>query len=278
MSSSSTTVTAAASPASSLKMSAKSPRSQLAVLRLAPALLSRFPADGPVRKNSRSKSSSSSTPIDTPADPMVIEPAEPLSAPDADAASAANGSTPALDNNSLAPPQNGAKRKGIPGPKPGTKRTAGQSNDGTPKPRGKPGPKKKPRLGENGEGTMNGVMPMSTQKLGPKANQGAINAGLRALDRSGKPCRKWEKKGFQLKSFTGIAWSVPTWRSPRKSTVDENGDVKSDTTGSSDSAKINESSAVPSEKSSNAGILDTPHRSHPMGLAASSPMPEMTPV
>ncbi|OJD35367.1 uncharacterized protein BKCO1_17000105 [Diplodia corticola] len=278
MSSSSTTVTVTASPASSLKMSAKSPRSQVAVLRLAPSLLARFPSDGPVRKNSRSKSSSSATPIDTPTDPMVVEPAELQSAPDADAASAVNGSTPALDNNSLAPPQNGAKRKGIPGPKPGSKRTAGQSNDGTPKPRGKPGPKKKPRVGEAAETPMNGVMPISAQKLGPKANQGAINAGLRALDRSGKPCRKWEKKGFQLKSFTGIAWSVPTWRSPKKSTVDENGDVKSDTTSSSETAKINESSAVPSEKSSIAGLLDTPNRSHPLAHGASSPLPEMTPV
>ncbi|KAH7065492.1 INO80 complex, subunit Ies4 [Macrophomina phaseolina] len=259
-------------------MSAKSPRSALAILRLPPAKLAQFLPDGSARKNSRSKSSSSSTPVDTLADPMVIEPAEPQPALDGDSASALNGSTPALDNNSLAPPQNGVKRKGVPGPKPGSKRTAGQSNDGTPKPRGKPGPKKKPRIGDNGDTPTNGVIPMSTQKLGPKANQGAINAGLRALDRSGKPCRKWEKKGFQLKSFTGISWSVPTWRAPRRTTVDENGDVKSDTTGTSDTAKVNESSAVPSEKSSNPGAMDTPNRSHLMINAASSPIPEMTPV
>ena len=36
------------------------------------------------------------------------------------------------------------KRKGIPGPKPGTKRSAPATEpDGTPKPRGKPGPKKR---------------------------------------------------------------------------------------------------------------------------------------
>ena len=50
-------------------------------------------------------------------------------------------------------------------------------------------------------------------KLGPKANQGAINAGLRALDRSGKPCRRWEKKTLSLKSFTGVTWATPSWRS-----------------------------------------------------------------
>lgn len=51
-------------------------------------------------------------------------------------------------------------------------------------------------------------------KLGPKANQGAINAGLRALDRSGKPCRKWAKGGFTFKSFTGVVWAIPRWTAP----------------------------------------------------------------
>lgn len=48
---------------------------------------------------------------------------------------------------------------------------------------------------------------------------GAINAGLRALDRTGKPCRKWVKGGFQLKSFTGVNWSIPRWRAPPKLVV-----------------------------------------------------------
>lgn len=56
----------------------------------------------------------------------------------------------------------------------------------------------------------------AAHKLGPKANQGAINAGLRALDRSGKACRKWAKGGFQLKSFTGVAWGVERWTAPPK--------------------------------------------------------------
>lgn len=53
-------------------------------------------------------------------------------------------------------------------------------------------------------------------KLGPKANQGAINAGLRALDRSGAPCRKWARGGFAIKSFTGTTWEIPRWRAPPK--------------------------------------------------------------
>lgn len=57
---------------------------------------------------------------------------------------------------------------------------------------------------------------LSAHKLGPKANQGAINAGLRALDRSGKPCRKWTRGGFTLKSFTGVVWEIPRWTAPPK--------------------------------------------------------------
>lgn len=66
---------------------------------------------------------------------------------------------------------------------------------------------------------------LSAHKLGPKANQGAINAGLRALDRSGKPCRKWAKGSFTLKSFTGVIWDIPRWTAPPKPTTvaEENG-------------------------------------------------------
>lgn len=93
----------------------------------------------------------------------------------------------------------------------------------------------------------NSKVPAPAQKLGPKANQGAINAGLRALDRTGKPCRKWEKKGFAVRSFTGVTWQVPTWRAPKNAAVFGE-DVKSDTTSSSDPKVKDESSAI-SDKS-----------------------------
>lgn len=96
----------------------------------------------------------------------------------------------------------------------------------------------KSKLGNNGT-------TIPAHKLGPKANTGAINAGLRALDRSGKPCRRWERKGLQLKSFTGTVWNMPSWRAPEFP-----GDVKSDSTGGS--SEVKESSAVASERS-NAG-------------------------
>jgi hypothetical protein len=80
------------------------------------------------------------------------------------------------------------------------------------KPRAKPGPKKKQRLEEGVE-----INPRGGHRLGPKANMGAINAGLRALDRSGKPCRKWVKGGFRLKTFTGVPWEIPRWTAPARS-------------------------------------------------------------
>lgn len=110
----------------------------------------------------------------------------------------------------------------------------------------------------------------SIPKLGPKANMGTINANLRALDRSGKPCRKWGKKTFQVRSFTGVVWDVPTWRAPPKSAVFAE-DVKSDTTGSSDSKIKDESSAI-SDRSGVNGDASTP-MPPPLNGLASSPTP-----
>ncbi|KAF2753114.1 hypothetical protein EJ05DRAFT_542134 [Pseudovirgaria hyperparasitica] len=132
----------------------------------------------------------------------------------------ASESTPAPS--SLQVPSNPLQKKpGRPGPKPGTKRGSQLMDNGQPKPRGKPGPKKKPRLDDAAATST----PFSTgpainvPKLGPKANLGAINAGLRALDRTGKPTRRWTKQPFELKSFTGVKYTVNVWRAPRKSIV-----------------------------------------------------------
>ncbi|KAM7190720.1 INO80 complex subunit Ies4 domain containing protein [Naviculisporaceae sp. PSN 640] len=117
--------------------------------------------------------------------------------------------TPAPQPATMGPPVEGPKKKG-------PKRTAAALGaNGEPKPRGKPGPKKKQRL-EDGSIEPSGRGGLSAHKLGPKANQGAINAGLRALDRSGKPCRKWTKGSFKVKSFTGVVWEIPRWTAPPK--------------------------------------------------------------
>ncbi|KAF2259806.1 hypothetical protein CC78DRAFT_536843 [Lojkania enalia] len=247
-------------------MSTKPAKSKTIILKLSPDRLAKIPhATGPSSKSSQTRSSSSSeipvvpTPSENPSDSAAATPA-------------ANGmSTP---SNSLAPLAVGAKRKGIPGPKPGAKRSAAHlTPDGLPKPRGKPGPKKKQKLGDLindplAKGPF--AAPAPIQRLGPKANQGAINAGLRALDRTGKPCRKWEKKGFAIKSFTGVSWAVPTWRAPKRAAIFSE-DVKSDSTGSSDTKVKDESSAI-SEKSNAGPDTSTPVPPTTNGLA-SSPAP-----
>lgn len=98
--------------------------------------------------------------------------------------------------------------------------------------------------GSSAAPAVNSTLP--AHKLGPKANTGAINAGLRALDRTGKPCRRWEKKGLQLKSFTGLVWNMPTWKGSQRPNLNADGEVKSD---SSSEIKPLDTSAVPSEKS-----------------------------
>jgi hypothetical protein len=229
-------------------MSTKPTKTLTAVLKLSPKTLSQFPHEAPALPSPASKPASTpeASPAPQMADSTVDTPAD---------TPAMNGaSTPS----SLAPP--GSKRKG-PTPKAGTKRGA-SAIDGasTPKARGKPGPKKR-KLGDmvndpNSKTPLaGGTTPLS--KLGPKANQGAINAGLRALDRTGKfKVRKWEKKGFKLRSFTGVVWDVPSWKAPNRGSAFSE-DVKSDSTGSSDTKVKDESSAV-SEKSGLNGDASTP--------------------
>lgn len=90
-----------------------------------------------------------------------------------------------------------------------------------------------------------GITTGATHKLGPKANQGIINAGLRALDRTRKPCRKWDKTGFRVKSFTGRVWELPTWRTPCSRAFGS----ESEQGTSNSQSKENSSSNVGSDKS-----------------------------
>ncbi|KAK1984825.1 INO80 complex, subunit Ies4 [Colletotrichum cereale] len=191
-----------------------------------------------------------------------------------DTASDSNPGTPAGDGTpaptSMGPPMEGVKKKG-------TKRGAGAINglgpDGQPKIRGKPGPKKKARL-EDGTIDPNARGGPGGHKLGPKANQGAINAGLRALDRSGKPCRKWAKGGFTLKSFTGIVWEVPRWVAPPK-TVPESSTGDSAGASVESSTKENkENDQIKSDANSAANSgADVEMRSARGSVPASSPGP-----
>ncbi|PGG98482.1 hypothetical protein AJ79_08854 [Helicocarpus griseus UAMH5409] len=263
--------TPSSSSSSAGRSTKQSKLSKTLVLKLSSKLLKRFPGIPPAPEPPAEDKSKASSPSSSSVAP---------------AAAAASSADNASDAASTPVPQVEAqRRKGIPGPKPGSKRGLGQGADAMPKPRGKPGPKKKPRL-EDGSIDPNarpaGSGTVSYHKLGPKANQGAINAGLRALDRTGKPCRKWERKSFNLKSFTGVVWQVPTWSAPPKpqaATIDEqqqqqtNGDkaVNGNGTpaGDADSKANNSVSAVESEKSNNGEGDSTPLPNN----IASSPAP-----
>lgn len=102
------------------------------ILKLSSGLLGRFPGSSDDNKeNARVKESNASSPVST------ADPAPPASS--ADNASDVGSTTPATVTEV-------PRRKGIPGPKPGSKRGLHQVGEVLPKPRGKPGPKKKPRL------------------------------------------------------------------------------------------------------------------------------------
>ena len=112
---------------------------KVVILRLQPSSLSRFAPKATHRKESKVKSSPSSTPQPPAA---TITEAPPASS--TENASESNATPiPRIEEptNGDAPPPK--KRKG---PVPGSKRGLGQGVDNVGKPRGKPGPKKKPRL------------------------------------------------------------------------------------------------------------------------------------
>ncbi|KAJ5326176.1 SPla/RYanodine receptor SPRY [Penicillium brevicompactum] len=108
-------------------------------------------------------------------------------------------------------------------------------------PNGPTPPRNAPNTNANKKNSEEGDKLPAAQRLGPKANTGAINAGLRALDRTGSACRKWERKPLQLRSFTGIMWQLPSWRTP--------GLAESKLDVDSKLLAPDLSSAVPSEKS-----------------------------
>jgi hypothetical protein len=112
--------------------------------------------------------------------------------------------------------------------------------------------------------------PAAITKLGPKANMGIINQNLRALDRTGKfKCRKWQKKGFKIRSFTGVVWEVPSYKAHARDGGFAD-DVKSESTGSSDSKIKDESSAISEKSGLNGDSTPVPT---PLNGMASSPAP-----
>lgn len=115
----------------------------IVILRLSPELLSRFASPDVKEKATKKNSTSASPPVkekepSSPASSSADLPVPPSSVDNAsDAASTPAPGTSAADT---------PRRNGLPAPKSGTKRSAGQATESFSRPRGKPGPKKKPRL------------------------------------------------------------------------------------------------------------------------------------
>ncbi|EEP77282.1 predicted protein [Uncinocarpus reesii 1704] len=116
--------------------------------------------------------------------------------------------------------------------------------------------------------------PLAATNSGRKPTKELSTAGLRALDRTGKPCRKWERKSFQLKSFTGVIWQLPSWRAPlRSNQADTTSDAKKSLALAEDNStknKGNQASSAMASEQSNSGDHNTP--SFP-GNTESSPAP-----
>ncbi|TGO30834.1 hypothetical protein BPAE_0003g01190 [Botrytis paeoniae] len=246
----------------------KEKSSMIITLKLSPAKL-RGVGQPLIKEDSPSKDSTSTIPTTTPV----------AKSQNGDAPAESDSNTPVPNGtdtpvtSSMPPPTEAIKKKA------GIKRssTAALGSETTPRARGKPGPKKKARL-DDGTLAPNGGTPRasngnSSHRLGPKANQGAINAGLRALDRSGKPCRKWEKRSFIIKTFTGIPIEIPRWRAPPKVSV--NPSTEGSSTG--DSSKENkENSQIESEKSTSAMDLDATNLVSSPPAIAPAPAPTST--
>lgn len=117
----------------------KSAGSLMITLKLPPAVLQQFAADGPDRKPSNPTLLAKTQDRSSPASSAGAAPVRPSSADNGSDLDAT--STPATG----ATPGDTPRRKGVPGPKPGNKRANGQAEPAA-RARGRPGPKKKPRL------------------------------------------------------------------------------------------------------------------------------------
>ncbi|EAA31597.1 hypothetical protein GE21DRAFT_7844 [Neurospora crassa] len=246
--------------------------SKVVTLAVTPKNLRAIVDPGYVKEDTPVLKETNDSPVDSAVIPAVTNSAA-ENASDSNANTPAAG-TPAPQSGPMGPPTDGLKKKGV-------KRAAGAgvNGNGEAKVRGKPGPKKKQRLDD---GTIEGGRGgLAAHKLGPKANMGAINAGLRALDRSGKPCRKWTRGGFTLKSFTGVVWELPRWTAPPKPrpelTAEEPTPVSASAAGSSKENIVPGENAQVKSESSNNGV-DVEMQNAPSFAAANSAAPSPGPT
>ncbi|KAL9103746.1 MAG: hypothetical protein Q9163_001250 [Psora crenata] len=235
--------------------------SMIVQLRLSAAHLSDFPRDPPPTDLTDTKPSSS-TVAKSPA--LRASASAPIkSENDVSLSVSGAGYDPQTSNTKLE--QEGESA----GVKTGVKRELDDGVASEDKIKPKPAQRKRPRVGESGriDGRTAAAKAMgynpAAHKLGPKANQGIINEKLRALDRTSKPCRKWQKTVFKLKSFTGKVWELPTWRTPQVRAFGEA--AESQDGSSNETSKDNSSSNVGSDKSPAVDNPDVP--SSPVRIA-----------
>ncbi|KAL9132240.1 MAG: hypothetical protein Q9217_000044 [Psora testacea] len=217
--------------------------SMIVCLKLSAAHLSQFPRDPHTTEQSETKPISAATrsPVSTASASAPVK-------SESDASLSVRGAVedPQSSDTKL-------KQEDSTSVKAGEKRELDTGVADDDKAKSKPAQRKRPKVGENGriDGRTAAAKAMgynpAAHKLGPKANQGVINEKLRALDRTGKPCRKWQKTGFKLKSFTGRIWEVPTWRTPQVRAFGEAADSRDGS--SNDLSKENSSSNIGSDKS-----------------------------
>ncbi|TGZ77705.1 hypothetical protein EX30DRAFT_366552 [Ascodesmis nigricans] len=172
----------------------------------------------------------------------------------------ARTSPPAPVSNTMTTPTAGNKRRGAPGGAPksgGPVKRVRTSGIGT-----------GPKVGGRKKGPLANIVlgaASAAPKLGPKSNTGAINDKLRALDRSGRPCKRWSKTGITLKSFTGVQWHVSTWGRPTAQTSSDGAADTSliGTATNSDTASAEPSVSAGTPPDIQVHDFDTPHSSTP---------------
>lgn len=126
-------------PATTMRGDKNKKQGKVIILKVSPKLLQRFEPPSAPKEEPESTPSSASSPA------PVVDDAPTLKVPEINDNTSESNSTPAPSNGDVNSSDPSKKRKG---PAPGYKRSLGQmlESNGTPKPRGKPGPKKKPRL------------------------------------------------------------------------------------------------------------------------------------
>jgi hypothetical protein len=66
-------------------------------------------------------------------------------------------------------------------------------------------------------------------KPGPKTNPGTQNAGLRALDRSGRPTRRWKRVEYPVHTCSGYTFRTSMWITPEVRNGITNGSAENGT-------------------------------------------------